>query len=288
MRPSCCRTRWRQRPVSASAGATPRSLQEQRQRLDGLMARLRQAGLGELPLRKLLPGEGMLICHALPRDRTACLYAPADGRKQSHIVTTAELDAAQAAADALGDCLGCCSRPSPRSSTPRPCCVSFPARSFAPSSLRPCPMPGRAARWCPPDDGWSMPWMSRRRHCPPARSMRSRASQPLRSSSQPHCWGPKVTPALLSRLQLLGWQPSLYSTPQLETGANPLRRLRCWLGLVKTVASRCYRRWPAVAAVLRECDVGPAHSTGRRACPLLYPCLVRPRARRLAERNPDA
>ncbi|HNN93065.1 MAG TPA: CHAT domain-containing protein [Pseudomonadota bacterium] len=220
--------------LSLGGEDTPRSLQEQRQRLDGLMARLRQVGLGELPLRKLLPGEGMLICHALPHDRTACLYALADGRKQSHIVTTAELYAAQAAADAPQRLSRLLLSPFAALIDATAVLRVIPSPLFRSVELAALPYPG-------PEDG-TLVSANRRLvyaldiapHALPARTAPASPGPPTAPVVvYSHIAGAaQVTPPLLARLQFLGWQPSLYSTPQLENGANPLRRLRCWLGLV--------------------------------------------------------
>lgn len=220
--------------LSLGRSDTPRSLQEQRQRLDGLMARLRQAGLGELPLRKLLPGEGMLICHALPRDRTACLYALADGRKQNHIVTTAELDAAQAATDAPRRLSRLLLTPFAPLIDATAVLRVIPSPLFRSIELAALPYAGPSGTLV--STGRRLVYaLDVAQHALPARAVQANSGPPTAPVVVYSyiAGAPKVTPALLSRLQLLGWRPSLYSTPQLETGANPLRRLRCWLGLVK-------------------------------------------------------
>lgn len=223
----------RQDALQLADGSTPQSLQQQRQRLDEQLARLRQAGLGALPLRPLQAGEAMLICHALPQGRTACLYAVADGRTAHLVRATAELQAALATSDAQQQL-------SSRLLAP------FAALIDHTSVLRIIPFPllrsVEFAALAHPVRGGSLANAGRTVVYALDVDPRALPAQPSHRAGIPKeapvvVYGhlgstAQVTPPLLSRLHALGWQPHLYAPPVMEQGYAPLRRLRCMLGLV--------------------------------------------------------
>lgn len=223
----------RHNALQLADGSTPQSLQQQRQHLDEQLARLRQAGLGALPLRPLQTGEAMLICHALPQGRTACLYAVADGRTAQLILPTAELQALLATGDAqqqfsrrlLGPFAALIDHtrvlriiPFPLLRSVEFAALAHPVRGDSLANA------GRTVVYALDVDPRALPTQ------PPHRAGSREIATVvvyghLASTAQ-------VTPPLLSRLQALGWQPHLFAPPVMEHGYAPLRRLRCMLGLV--------------------------------------------------------
>ncbi len=227
----------RQDRLPVLSSDTPQSLQEQRQRLDDLLRRLRQAGLGGLPLRPLRPGEALLICHPLPQQRIACIYALSDGRLDSLRLPLAELDTALSAVDAprrLSRLLLLPFAPLLADTAVLRIIQSPLLRSIEFAAL-PHPLQadslatrGRSVVYALDVDPRALP----------AQPAASQATPPpamvvvyghLFSTAQ-------LTPPLLRRLRQLGFRPSLYATPRMEHGYAPLRRLRCWLGLVNNCA----------------------------------------------------